>query len=64
VDFTVGVRTKVQQGETIERGDTLFEVISNNKRKCEQALQRLDQAVRISDSSEKPGPLILDVVGE
>ena len=62
IDLAVGIMVKVKVGESVEKGQTLFEVHAQDEKSLADAKQRLSRAVQITSEQVKPLPLFYGVV--
>lgn len=60
IDPSVGISDLVQIGESVEQGDALMLIHSNDPERLQQAQDLLAEAVTLSDSAPAPEPVILE----
>jgi len=63
VDPAVGVFLEVKVGAKVEEGNVLCRIHYTNEERLEDAVERIEDAFRISTSEPEPRELILEVVG-
>jgi len=54
IDPAVGFIIKKRIGDTIKKGDALFEIHANDEKRAEQAAHSLEQCLTLSNSAEAP----------
>jgi pyrimidine-nucleoside phosphorylase len=54
IDPAVGFIIKKRIGDTIKKGDEMFEIHANNESKIEEAMRSLEQCITLSSSAEAP----------
>jgi pyrimidine-nucleoside phosphorylase len=62
IDHAVGIIVHKKVGDRVKKGESIFAVHANEKTRLANAAKRLQTAVEISRSPQKPLPLFYDVI--
>jgi len=63
IDPVAGIVLEKKPGDAVKQGDVILTLHANDSTLFEQAVQRLDEAITISDTMPEMLPLIIDFIG-
>lgn len=62
IDYGAGIILRKKMGDAVSCGDTIAEVYAENECKCNAAMEKMTQAVKISEKKPEIGNIILEVI--